>query len=210
MQKSNAIKPAPKAPPVTHKEIRAESFVLVGSDGQPRAELRTINDDAVLALLDAQGRLRLTLRGGAREATINVFGEDNEQAAAEMITVGWNCNIQKPFIRLRDRADSERVIALEPTAAEREKDEDERASSAPPAPAYRPGADPFDDFCRQAERVGTAIGDLLSDPHCPASLAQAFADLYADLSNEYGDTSMSFHAVFDRLAAEAAARGDAS
>ena len=208
MQKSKAIKPAPvrrPAPPTHHKEIRAESFVLVDRQGEPRAHQEVINDDTVLALLDAQGRLRLTLRGGAREATVNVFSEDNEQAAMEAVTIGWNLGLQKPFIRLRDRAHPDRVIALEPTAAEREEEEEE--GSVPPAPSYQPSSDPFNDFCLQAERVGTAIGDLLSDPLCPAPLARAFAVLHSDLSNEYGNTSMFFHGDFDRLAAEAAARG---
>lgn len=57
------------------KEIRAERFLLVDTEGNERARLEVINEDTVLALRDRRGKLRLTLRAGEREAQLAVFDE---------------------------------------------------------------------------------------------------------------------------------------
>ncbi len=56
------------------KEIRAEKFVLVDSDGNDRARLHvTPCGHTVLALLDQNGDLRLTLRASQDECAVTVF-----------------------------------------------------------------------------------------------------------------------------------------
>lgn len=56
------------------KEIRAEKFVLVDSDGNDRARLHVVpSGDTVFSLLDQDRNLRLTLRVGDDESAVTIF-----------------------------------------------------------------------------------------------------------------------------------------
>lgn len=184
-------------PVTTHKEIRAESFVLVNSKGKCRAELSTINDeDAVFVLFDGKGRLRLTLRGGAREATLSIFGEDARQVT-EKVVIGWNCGDQTPFVQVYDRNEEGEITAVRNLAAA--ADDADEAETAP-----RVVADDLDSFSNIAALTGEKICELLKHPACPAALAEGFASFLADLSNKHGSTALAFERSFGALALEAA------
>lgn len=82
---------APPAPPA-QKEVRAEKFVLVDSQGRERATLRTIpagdRSDTALALFDERGHLRLSLREGWQESAVTIFDQVHG-GTEEVVRVGY-------------------------------------------------------------------------------------------------------------------------
>lgn len=87
-----------------HDEIRARGFVVVDDTGQNRAELKVIDDESVLSMHDASGLLRLTLRAGSRETTLNIFGDRKYGSAApevvDLLNIGWDRKDQTPIVRV--------------------------------------------------------------------------------------------------------------
>lgn len=91
------FKQAPQPQPKPLKEVRAEAFVLVDSEGRERAELKTIPNvgytDTVLSFHDEQGNLRLTLRDSHNESLLSIFGPVQGQPE-EVLTVGYRPNLK--------------------------------------------------------------------------------------------------------------------
>lgn len=102
----------------THKEIRAESFLLVDSNGAVRAHLSATKDQTVLGMFDPRGGLRLAIRVREREATVNIFdkydGADKGRRGnfIEAIRLGYETNARgehRPGLHVFDSEENERV-----------------------------------------------------------------------------------------------------
>lgn len=100
-----------------HKEVRAEQFTLVDEAGAEHARLRIAGGGAVLTMMDSQGRPRLRLRAGDKEATITICGERGDAGKgvlpttdeAERIRIGYDSSEQDARIVIQDGNENKRV-----------------------------------------------------------------------------------------------------
>jgi hypothetical protein len=100
-----------------HQEIRAEQFTLVDEAGAEHATLRIAGGGAVLTMFDSQGRPRLRLRAGDKEATITICGERGEAGKGvlsatdevERVTIGYDSAAQEPRVVINDGNENECV-----------------------------------------------------------------------------------------------------
>lgn len=100
----------PAAAPGPYKEICAEQFTLVDADGAAHATLRIAGGGAVLTMRDSQGRPRIRLRAGDKEAMITICGERGAAGKGvlpaddevERVKIGYEPDDLDPYILIND------------------------------------------------------------------------------------------------------------